>query len=88
MSILGNMKTTIDIPDSLLIETRRIAERRGTTIKTIVESALRSFLESQKRAKQMFTLQSGSFKGHGLQEGLKEGDWNHVLSSSYQGRGG
>lgn len=35
------MKTTIDLPDDLLIEAKTLAARRKTTLKAIVESALR-----------------------------------------------
>jgi hypothetical protein len=35
------MKTTLDLPDDLLIEAKIVAARRKTTLKAIVESALR-----------------------------------------------
>ena len=35
------MKTTLDLPDDLLIEAKSLAARRKTTLKAIVESALR-----------------------------------------------
>ncbi len=35
------MKTTLDLPDDLLIEAKQVAARRRTTLKAIVESALR-----------------------------------------------
>ncbi|MBE7538137.1 MAG: hypothetical protein HS122_06970 [Opitutaceae bacterium] len=35
------MKTTLDLPDDLLIEAKTVAARRRTTLKAIVESALR-----------------------------------------------
>lgn len=35
------MKTTLDLPDDLLIEAKTIAARRKTTLRAIVESALR-----------------------------------------------
>jgi len=35
------MKTTLDLPDDLLIEAKSLAARRRTTLKAIVESALR-----------------------------------------------
>ena len=35
------MKTTLDLPDDLLIEATTLAARRKTTLKAIVESALR-----------------------------------------------
>ena len=35
------MKTTLDLPDDLLMEAKTLAVRRKTTLKAIVESALR-----------------------------------------------
>lgn len=35
------MKTTIDLPDDLLLEAKSLAARRRTTLKTIIENALR-----------------------------------------------
>lgn len=35
------MKTTLDLPDDLLIEAKAVAARRHTTLKAIVEHALR-----------------------------------------------
>jgi len=35
------MKTTLDLPEDLLIEAKTVAARRHTTLKAIVESALR-----------------------------------------------
>jgi len=35
------MKTTLDLPEDLLLEAKTVAVRRRTTLKAIVESALR-----------------------------------------------
>ncbi|MCF3649820.1 hypothetical protein [Synoicihabitans lomoniglobus] len=39
--LLANMKTTLDLPDDLLIEAKTTAIRRRTTLKAIVVNALR-----------------------------------------------
>ena len=39
------MKTTLDLPDDLLIEAKATAARRRTTLKAIVEQALRRELQ-------------------------------------------
>lgn len=38
---MTRMKTTLDLPDDLLTEAKTLAARRRTTLKAIVESALR-----------------------------------------------
>jgi hypothetical protein len=39
--IITHMKTTLDLPDDLLVEAKTLAARRKTTLKAIVEHALR-----------------------------------------------
>lgn len=39
------MKTTIELPDALLIEAKSVAARRRTTLRALVEHALRREIE-------------------------------------------
>jgi hypothetical protein len=41
------MKTTIDIPDPLLAQVRRVAAAEGRTVRSLVEEALRSLLDER-----------------------------------------
>ena len=80
------MKTTIDIADRLLRDAKREAAKRGTTLREVVESALRSHLaESERRP--AFVLRDASVPGRGLQPGIEEGDWESIRSLIYQGQG-
>jgi Arc/MetJ family transcription regulator len=83
------MKTTIEISDALLQAAKRMAAERNTTLRTIVEGALRRHLaaaadETQARAR----LRRHSFRGRGLQPGLSESDWAAIRERTYEGRGG
>jgi hypothetical protein len=82
------MKTTIDIADSLLKQVRQLAAERNTTIRSIVEAALRDALARQERRHRRFRLDTHRFEGNGLQAGLSWDDWNAVRSMAYEGRGG
>jgi predicted transcriptional regulator len=82
------MKTTIDIPDSLLKQVRRLAAERNTTIRAIVEAALRDALARQDRRRRRFRLETHTFEGKGLQAGLSWDDWGVIRSMGYEGRGG
>ncbi len=82
-----HMKTTIDIADSLLEEAKRVAAREKTTVKSLVESGLREVLTGRRSA-ESFRLRQASFKGQGVQSGLKEGDWSRIREIAYDGRGG
>jgi len=48
MSMESHMKTTLNIDDTVMDRLRREAVRRKTTISALVESALRTFLQSRK----------------------------------------
>jgi hypothetical protein len=85
---LSNMKTTIDIPDSLLKQVKHMAADRHTTVKAIIESALRDALASNSRPRRKMRLVTHTFKGNGLQPGLSWDDWSTLRSMSYEGRGG
>jgi predicted transcriptional regulator len=83
------MKTTIEINDALFDRAKRLATRRRTTLRAVVESALRQFLELQGSAGQNpFRLRRHSFRGRGLQAGLTEQDWAAIRERAYEGRGG
>lgn len=80
------MKTTIDIPDPILDEARKLAERDGTTVKALVELGLRKVLAEKRR--DTFKLRNASFKGKGLQPEVEGASWDKIRSMAYEGRGG
>jgi hypothetical protein len=60
------MKTTVEIPEPLLGQARRLAAQEKTTVRALVEERLRRVLAERKRAKS-FKQREVSFKGDGLQ---------------------
>ena len=84
---MSNMKTTLDIPDPLLREARKIAVREGTTLRALVEQGLRKIIADRKAARR-FRLRNASFGGKGLVEELRDADWNTIRDLAYEGRGG
>jgi hypothetical protein len=64
------MKTTVEIPDSLLEQSRRVAAREHTTLRVPIEEGLRRVLADRQRAKP-FKLRKASFGGNGLQPGMR-----------------
>jgi CRISPR/Cas system-associated protein Csm6 len=81
------MKTTIQIPDSLFEEVRKLAHRERTTLKALVEEGLRRIISERKR-RGKFRLRRATFKGNGLQPQLAGASWDHIRDLSYEGRGG
>jgi hypothetical protein len=80
------MKTTIQIPDSLLKEVRKLANEENTTLKSLMEEGLRRIISERKR-RGKFKLRKATFKGTGLQPGLDGASWDRIRDLSYEGRG-
>lgn len=81
------MKTTVEIPDSLLEEARKLASREGTTVRALVEEGLRRIIAQRKRVG-AFRLRKATFKGEGLQPHVASASWERVRDIAYEGRGG
>ena len=82
------MKTTVEISDVILTQTKEAAREFNITLREIIESALRSYLEERKKRPQSFTLKKQSCSGQGVCEGIQEGKWEDIRSKIYEGRGG
>jgi Arc/MetJ family transcription regulator len=84
----AHMKTTIDLNDALLEAAKSTATRQGTTLRSVVEAALRGYLDSQAaRGRGEFRLRWHTFKGRGLRPEAAEAGWERILEMSYEGRG-
>jgi hypothetical protein len=81
------MKTSINLPDPLLDEARKVARREGTTERALVEQGLRQVLE-QKRLDSAFRLRDASFAGDGLHPELEGASWERRREMVHEGRGG
>jgi Arc/MetJ family transcription regulator len=80
------MKIAIELSDALVRAANRVATSRGATFQTVVELALRRYLESSARPS--LQLRRRRFRGRGLQGGASEGDWVAIGERAYEGRGG
>ncbi len=82
------MKTTVDIPDALLDQLRRLAVRERTTLRSLIQAALQQFLVASRRGNGGFSLKDGSVRGRGVLPGIREGHWDQIRALTYEGRGG
>jgi hypothetical protein len=80
------MKTTVEIPNNLLAEARKIATREKTTVRALIEEGLRSVVAARARAG-AFRLRKVSFRGEGLQPEAGDGSWARLRDLAYEGRG-
>ena len=81
------MKTTVEVPDALLDEAKRLAARQRTTVRALIEQGLRHVL-SERTTERTHRLRKASFRGRGLQPGIQEGSWERIRELAYEGRGG
>lgn len=86
--MVTHMKTTIDIADPLLRRAKRLATRRGTTLKAVIEDALQRALEAEEGEEAPAAILTHTVGGRGLAAGLSWSDWGAIRASSYEGRGG
>jgi hypothetical protein len=80
-------KTTIEIADPLLRRAKRLAARRGTTLRSVVEDALRAALAAAETGEPREIVRTHTFGGRGLKPGLSWGEWATIRSLAYEGRG-
>lgn len=80
------MKTTIEITDSLLRQAKRVAEREGVTLRTLVERGLHHVVAETKNVTS-FELRRVTFKGNGLQPEYQDASWEKIRDAAYEGRG-
>ena len=80
------MKTTVEIPDSLLAAARRTANREKTTVRALVEEGLRKVLD-ERSGRPAFRLRKVTFRGQGLQPEVAGAGWDRIRDLSYEERG-
>jgi len=81
------MKTTVDIPDSIIEEAKRVAARQDTTLRVLIIEGLRRVITERKRAGN-FRLRKATFRGKGLQSDMAGASWERIREMAYEKRGG
>jgi hypothetical protein len=76
------MKTTFDLPETLVTDVKRIARARGTTSRELVREALmRLVVEDEATPRKPFKLRDMSVKV-GWPEGLDNAELNRLIRES------
>jgi len=82
-----HMKTTVEIPDALLDQAKKIAAREKTTVRMLIEQGLRQVVLQRKR-RQQFRLRKVTFAGKGLSPDTTGVGSDKLREMAYEGRGG
>ena len=75
-------KTTIDLPEELLIEAKTFAAQERTTLRELVEHGLRLVL-ARKASTERFQLRDGSVDGDGLTPEFEDAGWDAIRDAIY-----
>jgi hypothetical protein len=86
--MVAHMKTTIELPKSLLAEAKACAAREGTTLRALIEAGLRSALKERKQKKKPFKLRDARAGSGGMLPGWDMNDFGKIRDASYGDRGG
>jgi hypothetical protein len=78
------MRTTIELSDALLRRAKKLAARRQTTLRALIEEGLRRILDEPVPP---YRLPDLSYGEGGLAEGLDASDWDRIRDLSYESRG-
>ena len=85
-NMAGHMKTTVQIPASLLASATEIARQDGITLAALVEEGLRRVVDERERRAKPFKLEDASVGGNGVSPEYA-GSWDAVRDALYKGRG-
>jgi predicted transcriptional regulator len=84
--MVTHMKTTIELPDALLHEAQRVARERHTTLRALMEIALRDVVAAARAETSEFRLRDASVDGDGLLPEFEGASWAEVRDAIYGDR--
>lgn len=80
------MKTTIELPDDLLVRGKAVARRENSSLKALIEEGLRLALRARTRKRGApFAVQP--FKGDGMSAEFTGAGWEKIRDEIYRDRG-
>ena len=80
------MKTTIELPDALIEQARRVAQQEGATLRALVEEGLQRSLEARRQAARR-QLDFPSYGGKGLTDEFQGAPWSRSRDEIYREHG-
>jgi predicted transcriptional regulator len=83
----SNMKTTVQISDALLADVQKIAAKRKTTLKALVDEGLRLVVDHDRSAKTQIKMRDVSVGKPGDPWPLEGKSWEEVRDIIYEDRG-
>lgn len=86
MVYCDHMKTTFDIADNILTQSRAISRRDRVSLKDMVEEGLLLVIDRHERGVS-FEAKPVTFGGNGLRSELADKGWGAIRDAVYEGHG-
>ncbi len=80
------MKTTIDIADHIMEQSKAVARERRVTFRELVEQGLLLAIDDQ-RANSPTSIAPVTVKGKGLSPTFQKANWDVIREAAYKGHG-
>lgn len=81
-----HMKTTIDIADHIMEQSRQIARDQRLTFRELVEQGLLLAVEEHSRSRTR-SISPVTVNGKGLSPEFRKADWSRIRDAAYKGHG-
>lgn len=81
------MKTTIDIAEDLLLQSKEVARKEHITLRALVEQGLQQVLAKRHKQSEPFRLRMVKERGGGFRPGFEEAGWEAIRDEIYKGHG-
>ena len=80
------MKTTIELPEALIEQARRVARQEGATLRALIEEGLQRSLEARRQAARR-QLDFPSYGCEGLTDEFQGVPWSRIRDEIYREHG-
>jgi hypothetical protein len=85
----SHMKTTVQIPDALLADVQKIAQKNNTTFRALVQEGLLHVVERERLKKKPLKLKDCSYPPkHQVKKLVEPMNWEDLRAMIYEGHGG
>jgi hypothetical protein len=82
----ADMKTTLEISDSILARAKELAREQQVTLRSLAEEGLRKVIEERSSRKQT-RVRPVTFGGEGLAPEFRGATWQRIRDAAYEGHG-
>lgn len=82
--MVSHMKTTVNLPDELLLEAKELARQEQTTLTELIATSLRQSIAQRRPGRSTFVLADASVDGRGLQAEFADAGWAQLREAIYQ----